>query len=212
MIQARQEYPDPGAIAAPSPHRERPAARRSAPAARGPVGDRGYRAPRARPDQTGRKAVHRQGRSARARLTRLQSDVPVRFSPTSTGFVPGFAANTMGTAHHVRREIEQVTAAALAADNSTRYIAANGGTRAHRLFHRGVLRNDGHGRHAAAAHEAGGRLWQEFIAHGIQRGDKNCGARTAPCFACVTGLRECRARRAHLAADPAENVEGQGQV
>ena len=72
----------------------------------------------------------------------------------------------------LRREIEQVTAAALAADNSTRYIAANGPAReltgfsAAELLDMTVMDAT-----PLPRNEAGGRLWQEFIAQGTQRGE-----------------------------------------
>jgi PAS domain S-box-containing protein len=72
----------------------------------------------------------------------------------------------------LRRELEQLGTAAMAADNSTRYIATNAGSRTLTGFSNAELLNmtvmDAT---PLPRTEEGRRLWQEFIAQGVQRGE-----------------------------------------
>ena len=71
----------------------------------------------------------------------------------------------------LRREIESLTAAALAADNSTRYIASNAAARALTGFSAGeLLRLTISDLTPMPRTAEGQRLWQAFIAKGVQRG------------------------------------------
>jgi PAS domain S-box-containing protein len=72
----------------------------------------------------------------------------------------------------LRREIEQLGAAALAADNSTRYIATNAPARELTGFSNAELqRMTVMDVTPLPRTDAGRRLWQEFIASGAQRGE-----------------------------------------
>ena len=72
----------------------------------------------------------------------------------------------------LRRELEQLGTAALAADNSTRYIATNAGSRELTGFSNAeLLKLTVIDATPLPRSEEGRRLWQEFIACGVQRGE-----------------------------------------
>jgi PAS domain S-box-containing protein len=71
----------------------------------------------------------------------------------------------------LHRELERLDAAALAADNSTRYIAANGPARALTGFSNAELLKMTVMDATPLPRTAEGRKrWQDFIAQGVQRG------------------------------------------
>ena len=198
IMTARREYQVLERSLAGSPLRELAAARGSPPPPRGSRRHRGPRAPRARPHPPGRKAIHRQGRAAHPRLTTVYNRTcPPDSPPPSTAFVPRFGESTTrscswrsgGRSSNSRR-------AALAADNSTRYIATNASARELLGFSNAeCLQMTVMDATPLPRTEAGRRLWQDFIAHGIQRGDMHAAAQGwDDASSALLGLRERRAR------------------
>ena len=72
----------------------------------------------------------------------------------------------------LQRELETLTPAALAADNSTRYIASNAAARGLTGYTEAELRTMTLGDLTPLPHSAdGATLWEDFIAAGTQRGE-----------------------------------------
>ena len=88
----------------------------------------------------------------------------------------------------LQREIEQLGVAALVADNSTRYIATNAPYRSRR------------------------RLWQDFIAHGVQRGEYELRRKDGTTLRVRYWAYASVAPGVHISLlVPTERVEAQGQ-
>jgi PAS domain S-box-containing protein len=99
--------------------------------------------------------------------------VPARFSATINRLRAALRGkHDSELLHTLRREIEQVPAAVLVADNSTRYIASN--TKAQALTGytaAELLKLSVNDATPIPRSDEGQQLWQAFIAQGFQRGE-----------------------------------------